>query len=123
MSGGTVAVDLAISANGGVVEGVAVDRKGEPAANAVVVAVPDGRMRARVDHYRKTVTDQSGRFKLGGLRPGDYTVLAWESVEGEAYYDPEFVKLYEGQGSSVRVAEGERKSLQVEAIAEGVDSQ
>ncbi len=123
VSGGTVAVDLAISANGGVVEGVAVDRKGEPAANAVVVAVPDGRMRARVDHYRKTVTDQSGRFKLGGLRPGDYTVLAWESVEGEAYYDPEFVKLYEGQGSSVRVAEGERKSLQVEAIAEGVDSQ
>jgi hypothetical protein len=116
LSGGTIALDLAISANGGVAEGVVVDRKGEPVADAVVVAVPEARLRSRVDRYRKTVSDQSGRFKLGGLRPGEYTVFAWEGVEGEAYYNPDFLKAYEGQGSTVRVSQGERKSLQVDAI-------
>lgn len=118
VDGGTVSLDLVVSANGGEVEGVAVDRKGEPVANAVVVAVPEARMRSRIDHYRKTVADQTGRFSLRGLRPGDYTVFAWENVDGEAFYNPDFLKLYEGRGSAMHVSEGDRKSLQLEAIAE-----
>ena len=123
VDGGTVTLDLVISANGGVVEGVAVDRKGESVANAVVVAVPEARVRSRTDRYRKTVADQSGRFSLRGLRPGDYTIFAWESVDGEAYYNPDFLKLYEGQGSAMHVSEVERKSLQLEAIAESGPSE
>jgi hypothetical protein len=56
---------------------------------------------------------------LHGIAPGDYTVLAWESVEGEAYYNPEFLKTYEAEGSALRVGEGDRKSLRLEAIADG----
>jgi carboxypeptidase family protein len=123
VDGGTVSLDLVISANGGVLEGVAVDRKGEPVSNAVVVAVPEARMRSRIDHYRKTVADQTGRFSLPGLRAGDYTVFAWESVDGEAFYNPDFLKLYEGRGGALRVSEGDRKSLQLEAIAESAESQ
>jgi hypothetical protein len=116
LNGGTATLDLVISANGGVADGVVVDHKGEAVANAVVVAVPELRLRTRTDHYRKTVTDQSGRFILRGIRPGDYTVFAWESVDGEAYYSPEFLERYQGQGSALRISEGDRKSLQVEAV-------
>jgi hypothetical protein len=122
VDGGIVTLDLVISANGGVVEGVVVDRKGEPVANAVVVAVPEARMRSRIDHYHKTVADQTGRFSLRGLRPGDYTVFAWENVEGEAFYNPDFLKLYEGQGSAMHISEAERKSLQLEAIPETAEA-
>jgi Carboxypeptidase regulatory-like domain len=123
VDGGTVALDVVISANGGVCEGVAVDAKGEPVANAVVVAVPEAGMRTRTDRYGKTVTDQTGRFTLRGIRPGDYTVFAWETVDGEAYYNPDFLKTYEGQGSTVHVSEGERKSLQIDAIPESAASE
>ena len=92
--------------------------KGDPVANAVIVAVPEMRLRARVERYRKTVSDQSGRFTLHGVVPGDYTLFAWESVEGGAYYNPEFLKTYEQQGSAMRVGEGERKSVQVSVIPE-----
>jgi len=116
VNGGAVVVDLVASGNGGVVEGVVTDPKGEPVANAAVVAIPEMRLRPRIERYRKTVSDQSGRFTLHGVEPGEYTLFAWESVEGEAYYNPEFLKNYEGQGSGLHINEGERKSVQVSVI-------
>jgi protocatechuate 3,4-dioxygenase beta subunit/sarcosine oxidase gamma subunit len=118
ISGGTVAIDLVASANGGVVEGVVTGKKGEPVADAVIVAVPQTRLRTQVERYRKTVSDQSGRFVLHGVEPGDYTLFAWESVDGEAYYNPDFLKNYEAQGSALRVSEGDRKSVRMEVIGE-----
>lgn len=117
VNGGSLLLDLVASANGAAVDGVVADAKGEPVANAVVVAVPEARMRGRIDRYRQTVSDQSGHFSLHGLRAGSYTLFAWENVDGQAYYDPEFVKGYEGQGSGLSVTEGDRKTVQLRAIA------
>jgi len=116
VGGGTTALDLVASADGAVAEGVAINRKDEPVADAVVVAVPEARLRTHPDRYRRAVTDQAGRFTLRGLAPGDYMLFAWESVDGEAYYDPEFLKRYEGQGRAVHLVEGERKSVQLRAV-------
>lgn len=118
LNGGIATVDLVASANGAVVEGIAVDGKGEPLANAIVVLVPEARLRARTDHYRKTVSDQTGRFSLRGVRPGDYALYAWESIDGDAYYNPEFLKAINGQGTILHLSEGERKTVQAEAIPE-----
>ena len=116
VSGGTTTLDLVASANGAVAEGIATNQKDEPVADAVVVAVPETRFRSRPERYHKAIADQSGRFTLRGLPPGDYTLFAWESVDGEAYYNPEFLKSYEGQGKTLSLGEGERKSLQLRAI-------
>ena len=118
VSGGTIAMDLVVSANGGIVEGVVVDQKGEPLANAIVVAVPESRLRSHIDRYRKSVADQSGRFSLRGVRPGDYTLFAWETVDGEAYYNPDFLKAFEEHGISLHLDEGSRKSLQLQSVPE-----
>jgi len=123
VNGGAVMLDLVASANGALVDGIVADQKGQPAANAVIVAVPDAHLRSRVDRYRKAVSDQSGHFTLHGVPPGNYTLLAWESVDGDAYYNPDFVKTYEAQGSALRLTEGERKSLQLQAIPEAEDQQ
>jgi hypothetical protein len=116
VSGGAIVLDVVASVNGGVAEGMVTDQKGEPVANAVIVAVPEARLRARIERFRKTVSDQSGRFALHGIPPGEYSLFAWESVDGEAYYNPEFLKNYEQQGSALRVSEGERKSVQLVVI-------
>lgn len=145
VSGGGISVDLIASVNGAVIDGVVNGRREEaakdradtdlpsdstnnsgtenapsagaqPLADAVVVAVPEAPFRSRPDRYRKAVTDQRGHFTLRGLPPGDYTIFAWESIDGEAYFNPDFLRSYEGQGNAVRVNEGDRTSLHIKAI-------
>jgi protocatechuate 3,4-dioxygenase beta subunit len=118
VSGGTTALELLASANSAIVEGIATNHQGEPVANAVVVLAPETRLRSHVDRYRKTASDQNGRFTVRGIPPGAYTLIAWESVEGDAYYDSEFLKNYEGQGKPLRLGEGEHSTQQLEAIPE-----
>jgi hypothetical protein len=118
VGGGTSTLDLRITAsgNGAAAEGVATDQKGEPVADAVVVAVPEARWRSHPDRYRKAVTDQRGRFTLRGLPPGDYTLVAWESVDGEAYYNAEFLKSYEGRGKTMHLNQGDRANVQLNVV-------
>jgi len=122
MDGGALLLDVLVSSNGGAVDGLAADEKGQPVANAVVVAVPEPKLRSREDRFFKTVADQSGRFTLRGITPGAYTLFAWESVDGESYLDPDFLKNYLGQGTAVPLAEGERKTVQLKVIPDAADA-
>jgi len=144
VSGGVVPVDLLLSPNGAVVDGIVSDAvaggstassaeadgmpgndslasasaAGAPPAlaDAIVVAVPDARWRVLSNRYFTTVSDQTGRFTLRGLPPGDYTLYAWESLDGEAYLNPDFLKTCEGQGTALHVSEGDHRSLRLTAI-------
>jgi hypothetical protein len=122
VNGGSLMFDLVASANGAVVQGIAVNQDDAPVANAVIVAVPDARFRGRDDRFCKTVTDQSGRFTLHAIPPGDYTLFAWESVDGESYYNSEFLKTYDGQGSALRIGESEHKSVQLKVIPDNASN-
>lgn len=102
VSGGSVFIDVVLSPKGARLGGVVVDDKGQPVANAVVVAMPEEKFRKRPERYSRASTDQRGQFSMQGLIPGQYSLLAWESLDGDAYLDPEFRKQYEEQGVAVR---------------------
>ena len=115
VGGGVMVLDVIASANGGIIEGIVTDSQGEPVADAVVVAAPEERLRS--GRFLKTVSDQRGRFSLHGIAPGQYSLFAWDDVDGDVYYDPDFLKNYEQQAISLRIAEGDHKSLQLQVIS------
>jgi hypothetical protein len=119
VDGGVIALEVIASANGGIVDGIVTDSQGGPVPDAVIVAAPEAPLRAHADHFHKTVTDQRGHFSLHGIAPGQYSLFAWDGVDGDAYYDPDFLKNYEQQATTLQIVEGDRKTVQVPVIANG----
>jgi len=103
LSGGTIPLEVTLGAGTGIAEGMVVNEKKEPVGNAVVVAVPEEKYRKRSSRYSRGSTDQNGRFTIRGIQPGSYTLYAWESLDGEDYLDPDFLKRFEGRGTPVKV--------------------
>jgi hypothetical protein len=89
------------------VSGVVHDKGGEPIAGATVVLTPG---------FRNTVTDQTGYFTIGSLAPGDYTLFAWNQIQPNRYYDPDFLKSVESRGQPVSLQEGSQEVVNYEAI-------
>jgi carboxypeptidase family protein len=112
--GGSLTLDLVLSAGTGVVQGTVLDAKNQPVKQATVVALPEGQKRTRRDLYQLAETDQYGRFILRGLRPEQYTLISWDYVEEGAYFDPEFIKPYEPGGKVVQVASKQTQEVQLQ---------
>jgi hypothetical protein len=116
VSGGSWSLEVVLSSESATLEGAVLDSKDQPVADAVVVAVPDAEHRNRRDLFKKASTDQHGRFVLQGLRPGEYSALAFDEMDDD-YRDPEVLKPYQDQQVTVRVDKGERKALALKLIA------
>jgi hypothetical protein len=80
-----------IGANGGSISGNVVDAQGKKVASAEVVLVPsDPAARLRRDRYAISYTDTAGAFGVQGLPPGLYNVYAFEALDSDIYFDPDF---------------------------------
>jgi hypothetical protein len=56
--------------------------------------------------YKTVSTDETGRFEVKGLPPGEYKAFALEGFEKDAWLDPGFFRPYEDRGLAVAVGEG-----------------
>jgi hypothetical protein len=115
----TGTLDVVLGISGGRIDGVVTDARSQPVPGMRVVTVPD-RARFRPDLYKIATTDQNGRFSLQRLSPGDYKVYSWESIEENAWWDPEVLSRFETRGRSVHVTETSTETIDVRVIpAEG----
>ncbi len=107
-------LQIVVGNNPGSLEGRVVDASGQPMSSVWVAALPDNGLRFRIDH-KYAATSASGQFRIEGLPPGDYTVFAWEVAERGDWQQPEFMRKYEGQGTTVHIDEGGKSTAQVVA--------
>jgi hypothetical protein len=114
-------VELTVSDGAGVVDGTVTNDKGVSVANASVVAVPETRFRKRPDRYQHASSDQDGRFTLRGLRPGTYSLFAWEVLDGDAYFDREFLKAAEGHETVIKIEKSSHQTLPLKVIPAATD--
>jgi hypothetical protein len=112
-------VDVAINGDGGSITATVFGEDLRPAGGATVVVVPARHRRQNRSLYRMGQSDSQGRLMIVDLAPGQYTVLAWESVPRGAYQNAEFLMRYEGRGTSVNVTAGTRTTANVSLIPTG----
>jgi large repetitive protein len=108
-------LDLTLSPSAARLEGT-VSNDQQPAAGAAVVLIPEGIRKTQPRYYRQLTTDQSGRFSMRGIIPGDYRVLAFEDLERGAYLNPDFLQRFEDSGESVQLQEGANLNVRLDVI-------
>lgn len=116
VNGGTMALDVTVSSGAGVINGVVTSEKSEPVAGSAVVAIPNPAFRKQASRYARAETDQNGHFSMRGLRPGAYTLYAWETLEGDEYLDADFLKPAESQGAPVKVEKSSHQTVDLKLI-------
>jgi carboxypeptidase family protein len=109
-------LEIVIGANAGRINGTVMDARRETLAGITVVAVPDAGERSRKERYKKVMSDSSGRFRIQGLAPGNYSLFAFEDIEEDAWHDPEVLRPFESRGTFVRVRDGNDENVQLTVI-------
>jgi len=111
-------LDVVLSSKAGRITGKVVDSHSQPVSGIQAVVIPE-RIDQRIDLYKTAVTDVSGGFAIQGVAPGNYRVMAWEAIEPFAYFDPDFMRQYEGKGKVVHVTESSAETVEVPVIPTG----
>jgi Carboxypeptidase regulatory-like domain len=121
VSGGTLSVDLTVSSGAGVIDGTVSADKNASVANAIVLIVPEAQYRKQPYRYQKVSADQAGQFAVHDLRPGNYTLYAWEVLDGDDYLNPDFLKTVEGLGTAVKVEKSAHQKVALKVIPAPAD--
>ena len=110
-------LDIVAGKDGAELEGAVTRKDGQPVPGAIVVLVPEPRLRVHPSLFRQSESDQSGRFQFKTVPPGTYFLFAWDDVEPGILWDPEFLKNYEARGERVALKPGAYESAGVRLIA------
>lgn len=108
---------IVINPNGGRIEGTVENAKTENAAGATITLIPDAPHRSNPWLYRTSSSDRNGRFTINGVRPGDYTIYAWDNIETGDWLDPDVFKPHESEGQAVSIKESDRQTVQLKLIS------
>jgi hypothetical protein len=109
-------LEIVLGATPGSLDAVTVDEKQMPEAGVSVALVPDTAQVKRMDMYRNATSDATGKVHWDGVIPGDYKIFAWEDIENGAWADPEFMRNFEGRGTSVHIDDRGRATVSVKVI-------
>lgn len=115
-SGGDSSLEFAVSCRAAQISGQVLTGDSLPAAGVFVALVPEAGLRDSPWSYSAGRTDQNGRFMLKTIRPGNYKLFSWASVEEFDWQDADFLKPYEEKGVSVHLEEGDHKSVDLTLI-------
>jgi protocatechuate 3,4-dioxygenase beta subunit len=107
-------VAIVLGAKAGQIEGTALGETKVAMSNVTVILLPD--QRNKTDLYKSVTTDASGRFRFEGIVPGQYKLFAWEDVEPDIWYNPEFMRPFEERSKAVAIIEGSRESIDLLVI-------
>lgn len=106
-------VEVELSNRVSSVSGLVTSSKGETLKDYSVVVFPADRDKWTPNsRYMKTARpDQDGRYKVNGLPPGEYRVIALDYLDQNEWNTPQFLDGIRSRATSFSINEGEAKSV------------
>lgn len=103
---------IVLSRAAGTIEGTVTTRDNKPASQAAVTLIPVEAGR----RPEKSMTDDNGAFRFTGVRPGKYSLFAWEKADDDLWRDSEFRSPYRSKAVEVPVEAGANNSVTLRLI-------
>ena len=103
--GSDAPLEIVISSNTAIVQGQ-VDEGDASGKRAGILIEPVGKLHTLSRFYYSAVADDSGKFKIRGVAPGKYKIIALEKIATASYRNPESGDLLDGFGDDLEVTEG-----------------
>jgi hypothetical protein len=113
------ALDVHVRTDGGGVNGIVLDGRLLPVAGATVVLAPLVQYRDNPALFRVGVSDETGRFVMSGIRPGEYKMLAWDSIAAGAYLNPQILADYRDKEMPVTISGNIQVETKLTVISTG----
>jgi hypothetical protein len=112
-------VDVEITNRVTNVSGMVTNGKGDPQKDySVVVFAQDRDKWTPMSRYMRTARpDQDGRYKVIGLPPGEYRVIALDYIDQNEWNTPEFLDGIRNKATAFTVEEGETKSVDLKLLS------
>jgi hypothetical protein len=112
-------VTVTFASGAGSVSGSVLDDRRQPVSAFVVIAFASdpNRWFSRSPYVRRGGGSPDGSFTIGGLPPGDYLVIALESLDagGESgeWQSPDVLTRLSGAASRVRLGQGQSATVEL----------
>jgi Carboxypeptidase regulatory-like domain len=96
-----------------VISGLVTNARGDAVKDYSAIAFSQDREKWKVTGRYQSVgrPDQDGRFKITGLAPGDYYIVALDKIEQGQATDPEFLDAIKTKATAIAIREGETRTL------------
>jgi protocatechuate 3,4-dioxygenase beta subunit len=99
------------------IAGAVRDSRGTAAENVTVIVFADDERLwyPQSRHIQAARTDTNGAYRVTGLPPGRYHIIAVEDVEQGEWFDPAFLEQVRSGATRLALAEGEQKTQDLKA--------
>lgn len=96
-------------------EGDVADDKGNALSGAAVILRPKS---GRIDPLlmKNVTSDQNGHFRITGIVPGEYQLLAFDGVDMAEALDPDLFREHVNRAETVKLEENAKQSRQIKAV-------
>ncbi len=106
-------VDVELTNKIATVSGFVTNTRGERAKDCtlVIFAADNKRWKPNGRYLRTARPDQEGRFKVSGLPPSEYNIIAIDKLETGQWTDPDFLERLRFKATAFTLSEGETKTV------------
>jgi hypothetical protein len=106
-------IEVVVSKGAAELSGSVQNAKGTPVTDYVIVLFPpeSERWGWQSRFVRVARPDQTGRFSISGIPAASYLAVALEYLEPGEEADPELLERLKSAGTSVRITDGEKRSV------------
>jgi 5-hydroxyisourate hydrolase-like protein (transthyretin family) len=111
---GSGVFELRLAQGLGQVSGTLTDAASQPVPGVQVSLVPSDPDRMHLS--KDATTDETGRFTIAGVAPGEYKAFSWEALESNAFFNPAVLQQYATEGKPVRVTASSTSTVDLQLI-------